>query len=330
MFVCVTTRTPYRICLTGGNDLLPYVKKFGGESFGVTIDKYATVTLRRRSDDVVHASYPDGEEHVTNINDIKNGIIREALRLHGIQDGIDIESRSDIPPGSGLGSSGAFAVGLLHAIHILKGEEVSSRALAEEAARLEIEILRSPIGKHDQYMAAYGGFLHLLFHSDGSVGVEHTSIPANVRNDLEHNLVLVFSGQKRSATKVLESTALRFEESASIFDEINSFRKAGNVLRGHLMNGQTDDFAKGLKQLLEAKKKCYRACTNDRMDSLVERGYALGAIGAKIIGAGGGGFAYFYVPSRSRKTFERGIVKYGGTPTPFRLEDHGTRVVDKS
>ncbi len=328
-FKKVTVRTPVRITLTGGNDLIPYVKKHGGDAFGATIDKYVTVTVSQRSDNLVSLNCPTEKEIVSDIAVIKNPIIRQAFISHQIKGGLDIVSTSDIPPGSGLGSSGAFTVGLLNALYALDNIQKSPGELAEEAADLEINKLGAPIGKCDQYMAAFGGFLHLAFERDGSVKVNRVEISESTKKRLEEEMILAYSGRQRSASEVLNITAKRFLESEAIFAEINTFRNLGNKMRALLANNRVDEFAQGLKNLLNAKKKCYISCTNEELEKFIEKGYQSGAVGAKIIGAGGGGFVYFFVPKEKQPEFKRGIVSVGGTVFPYRFIDFGSRVVEK-
>ncbi len=323
----VITRTPHRICLTGGTDLLPYVKKFGGDSFGATIDKFVTVEISKRNDNRFNLSYPDAAELVDEKEKIKNPIIRQALISHKISEGLNIKSVSDIPPGSGLGSSGAFTVGLLNALHGLKGIVKPPRDLAEEAADLEINKLGAPIGKQDQYMAAYGGFLHLIYRKDGGVTVRRIKLSHSVRKKLETRLVLVFSGLKRSASEIHSTTARRFESSKTIFADITNFKKRGGELRGHLVNNRLDSFAGGLQTLMAAKKQCFVNCANDKLEEFLDIGYGLGAIGAKVVGAGGGGFVYFYVPEASQHKFKQGITVAGGDVCEFSFTRAGSRII---
>ncbi|MBI2454031.1 MAG: hypothetical protein HYV54_00420 [Parcubacteria group bacterium] len=323
----VVTKTPHRICLTGGTDLLPYVKKFGGDSFGATIDKFVTVEVSKRNDQFFNLSYPDATELVDEKEKIKNPIIRQALVSHKIYEGLNIKSVSDIPPGSGLGSSGAFTVGLLNALHALKGISKSPRLLAEEAADLEINKLKAPIGKHDQYMAAHGGFLHLIYKKDGGVTVRKIDIAHDTKKKLESELVLVFSGMKRSASETLGVTARRFRSSNEIFSDISAFRKHGLGLRGHIINNRIENFANGLKALMVAKKQCFVSCTDDKLEEFLNIGYGLGAVGAKVIGAGGGGFVYFYVPKNLQPRFKKGISAAGGTIYPFRFVFQGSQII---
>ncbi|MEK9186281.1 MAG: hypothetical protein AAB885_01710, partial [Patescibacteria group bacterium] len=220
-------------------------------------------------------------------------------------------------------------VGLLNALHAFKGTVRSPRDLAEEAADLEINKLKAPIGKYDQYMAAFGGILHLVFEKDGSVVVNKLDFSENTRKRLENELVLVFSGMKRSASEVLNVVNKRFETSEAIFADIASFVKLGDQLRGFLVEGRVDDFVGNINNLLAAKKKCYISCTNEKLDRFIDTGYQLGATGAKIIGAGAGGFVYFYVPSKKQENFKRGITAAGGTVYPFQFVDEGTQVIDQ-
>lgn len=322
--VKIVIRTPFRISLTGGTDLLPYVKKYGGDAFGATIDKYVTVSLTKRNDSKINLTYPDGEEKVDLISEIKNPIIRQALISHNFKDGLDLISVSDIPPGSGLGSSGAFTVGLLNALHHLKGIKKSAKELAEEAADLEINQLKAPIGKQDQYMSAFGGFVHLEFQKNNDVRVNKLRVDEIIKKRFEKEFLLVYSGIKRSASKVLSVTAKRFTNTEAIFSDITAFREYGNQMRDLILAGKVNEFAGKLKNLLTLKKKCYVACTNEKMEKFIEAGYKAGATGAKIIGAGGGGFVYFYVPKEKQENFKAGIILAGGKVFPYSFVEQGS------
>ncbi len=323
----IATKTPYRLCLTGGSDLIPYVERHGGDAFSVTIDKFVTVKVSRINTIEIRLSYPQGKEKVKNVRDIKNPIIREALIMCKIKSGLEIISETDIPLGSGLGSSGAFAVGLLNALYALNGLSISPKELAEKAAYLEINRLKYPIGKHDQYLAAYGGFLHLEFKKEGNVAVNQINIPKKSRKKLEKELVLVFSGIQRSTGKIHNVTAKKFKNSKTVFADITNFRNLGNRMRDHIINGELNKFADNLGNLMAAKKKCFVNCSNKNLDKLLNVGFESGAKGAKIVGAGGGGFVYFYVPTDNQLKFKKGISAAGGTVYPFSFVEHGSIVL---
>lgn len=323
----IISKTPHRICLTGGTDLIPYVRRYGGDSFGATIDKFVTVAVSRRQDGLISLKYPSGSEQTNNVASIQNPIIRRALMNYRISGGVNIISVSDVPVASGLGSSGAFTVGLLNALSRLEGRAKPPRVLAEEAAHLEINQLKAPIGKHDQYMAAYGGFLHLIYKKRGGVSVKRINLLPAVKKELADNLVLVFSGLTRSASQVHSVTAERFKSTSAVFADISGFKNTGAMLRRDLVDGRVGEFGHGLKTLLAAKKKCFVNCTNGHLDKLIETGYALGAVGAKVIGAGAGGFIYFYVPKIHQPNFKRGIIAAGGTIYPFSFVAEGSRIV---
>ena len=218
----------------------------------------------------------------------------------------------------------------MSALHGLKGFIKSARDLAEEAADLEINQLKSPIGKHDQYMAAYGGFLHLIYRKEGGVTVRKVNVNDAIVKKLESELILVFSGMKRSASETLGVTAKRFESSKEIFADISVFRKYGSGLRNYLINNHIENFADGLKTLMAIKKQCFANCTNEKLDKFMDEGYRLGAVGAKVIGAGGGGFVYFYVPKPNQTKFKKGITEAGGTVYPFSFVEAGSKIVSLS
>lgn len=319
------SRTPYRLSITGGTDLWPYVRRHGGAAFSAGLDKYATIVISRRSDDTVQIVHPGGHEHVEKIDDITHPIIREGLRRYNLS-GLSILSHSDIPPGSGLGSSGAFTVGLLNALHWLQGEKRSTTELAEEAADIEINALKSPIGKHDQYIAALGGLQHLIFNRDGTVTAKKVALPKAAAEKLKHNLFLVFSGIRRDASGVLSQTMSDLSEEAT-FDLYTQFKEQGDAVRESLVAGRVEEFASNLNKLMAIKARTIPGSTNPQIASFIESGLKGGALGAKNSGAGAGGFVYFYVPEGRHQSFTEAVTTAGGTIYPYSFTDKGTEIV---
>lgn len=319
------SRTPYRLSITGGTDLWPYVQRHGGAAFSAGLDKYATVVVSRRSDNDIQLIYPGGHEHVASVDSLSHPIVREAMRRYDLN-GVDVLSHSDIPPGSGLGSSGTFTVGLLNALHWLMGNQKTAIELAEEAADIEINALNSPIGKHDQYMAALGGLQHLVFNQEGSIEARNITLPAEAAEKLRDNLFLVFSGIRRSAGSVLGQTMSKLSDDQQ-FDLYNEFKKQGDEVRELLIAGQVEDFAQSLGRLMEVKGRAIPSSKTPEITKFINAGLEAGALGAKNSGAGAGGFVYFYVPGEHHAAFKEAVTKAGGTIFPYTFTDRGTEIL---
>lgn len=323
----VISQTPYRLALTGGHDQIPYVQRYGGSGFAVAINKYATIIIGQRLDKKIELTYPGKYELAEKLEDVIHPIIQAVLQKYGL-DGVSIYSHSDIPPGSGLGSSGTFTVGLLNAVHAYLGETLSPADLAEEAADIEINALKSPIGKYDQYAAALGGFLNMEFQKDGSVIAKEVKIPAKAKAEFARNTFLVYSGIRRDAGVSLGVTlAGLLAGDQPTFDRITAFRNHAEQMRRLMEQGAVADFARSLPRLMELKTAAHPASSIPAVKKMIDTGIKLGALGAKNMGAGRGGFIYYYVPEEHHQDFIDGIQKVGGTLFPFSVVNHGTRIL---
>ena len=324
----VTSKTPHRLSLTGATDFFPYVEKYGGDGFAATIDKWVTVTISEVGGSYIDIVHPGGKEKVREVEDLEHPIIKNILEKYHSSNGLRIVSESDVPPSSGLGSSGAFTVGFLNALHKFFGRDRTPLELAEEAADIEIRELGAPIGRYDQYLAAFGGMLHLVFNPDHTIEVKRVKLPEATQNDLNRNLVLVFSGITRSASSVSKATADRFKDSDQVFHDMNEFREAGNQARNLLIKGDIPEFLDALNKLSAIKRRCFVSSSNDQIDQFIAIGHKAGALGSKIIGAGGGGFVYFYVPEEKQPEFKKAVTSSGGTVYPFKFVDQGSQIIE--
>ena len=305
----IVVKTPLRLSLLGGNTDFPkYFKKYGGAVLTTTIDKYIYCIIKDRFDDQIRINYSI-KEIVDNVNDIKHDIVREAMRLVGVDKGVEITFLSDIPSeGSGLGSSSAVAVGVLNALHHYKGESVTNRQLADEACKIEIDILKKPIGVQDQYAVAFGGLNLIKF------GKEIT-VESLVSKDLINSLLLVYTGKTRSADKILSKMKLN----KKILDKNKKL-----ALLGANLIDEFDTLGVFLNQYWELKKKLNKSVTDNNLNSIYQDAIDAGAIGGKIVGAGGGGFFLFVVSLNKREIVKRAIRL---KELPFRLSNHGSRVI---
>jgi len=293
----IITRTPFRIPLGGGGTDLPsYYSNHGGFIFSATIDKYMYINIHRPIvDDLIRVIYSHSEQ-VEKVSEVKHDIVRAALEYTGIENAIQIASIADIPAGTGLGSSSAYAVGLLHGLHALKREYVSLETLAEEACHIEIDILKKPIGKQDQYLAALGGFVVLEIEPDGTVQPRRARISDRVLDQLNANILFFYTGRSRSADEILkhQSAAAKRDESA-VVKSLNRIKEIGREILKAIEGGNLTRFGELLHEHWTTKKNLSSKISDPRIDRLYNIARDCGALGGKIMGAGGGGFFLFYV-----------------------------------
>lgn len=322
----VISQTPYRLCLGGGTDLNPYVHRYGGHALSATIDKYVTVVVKKRKDNKIFFHYALGTEAADRPVDVKHPYVRAALKHADIQGGVDIASFADVPFASGLGSSGAFTVGLINALWGLSGVRKNPRELAEEAAHIEIDMLQNPIGKHDQYLAAYGGICDLRFLRNGRVLVKKIKLAEIERKKLESHILLFYSGTARSASRQLSPLYSRLlAHDYKTTQAMHEFRKAGLRMGRLLRNRDFINFGITLNALAEIHKKHWPS--NSRFDGLIAFGKKNGALGGMASGAGGGGFIFFVCPDDSaKKRVARVLSLKGVEEYPFRITPDGSRI----
>ena len=299
----IISRTPLRVSFCGGGtdiDGFSMSEPSGGRVVSTAINKYVYVTMNRRFDDRIRISYSSMED-VDSVSRIQHGLVREAMRLTGIESGVEITTIADIPGrGTGLGSSSSVTVGLLNAMHSFQGREPSKEQLAEEACKIEIEIMGAPIGRQDQYAASFGGINSISF-GEGGVAVEPIEIENDLVSRVSRNFTLVFTGITRSASKVLS------EEPEDELDKSNRMR----VIRKHadkaaimFQNGDLDSIGDLLNETWNAKRGISSLITNQSIDELHGRVMSSGAKGAKLLGAGNGGFLLVYGGDGLRNTLQ--------------------------
>jgi D-glycero-alpha-D-manno-heptose-7-phosphate kinase len=291
----IIVRTPLRIALGGGGTDLPsYYREHGGYVLSGAIDKYIYIGINRTFTDDYFLKYSQ-LERVKTIDEIKHPLLREALRRHPVGPGLEVVSLADIPSGTGLGSSGAFTVGLLRALYAFKREHVPASALAEEACHIEIDVLASNVGKQDQYVAAHGGMISMEFARDGAVRVSPLAISTATLHDLEERLLMFFTGYSREASAILghqnEQSKAR---DSSMIDNLHFTKDLGRRIQATLEGGDVRGFAGLMREHWEWKRKRSPGMSNPKIDRWYELGMASGALGGKLVGAGGGGFLLFY------------------------------------
>lgn len=297
------TRTPLRISIGGGGTDLPsFYERHGGFVISAAIQRHIYIAVNETFTDDYLIKYSQ-MERVSAVEDIQHNIVRTALELHSIGPGIEIDSVADIPAGTGLGSSGAFTVGLLKALHALKRDHISDDRLAEEACRLEIELLRQPVGKQDQYIAVYGGVTAFEFHEDGSVTTTSLQLSNDTLHDLSEHLLMFFTGYSREATSVLADQQTRSESGdEEMLANLRFIKETGREIQTRLEAGDTDGFASLMNEHWERKRARSTGMSNDRINAWYAAGMAAGASGGKLVGAGAGGFLLFFTrdPARLR------------------------------
>lgn len=295
----IITRTPLRISVGGGGTDLPsYYGRFGGFVISAAIDKHVYITVNKTFKPGYLLKYAR-TEHTQNLDEIEHDILREALRLMEIEPAVETVSIADVPAGTGLGSSGSFTVGLLHALHAFKRRPVATEELARLANHLEMEILGEPCGKQDHYIAAYGGLTCQEYHADGGVTITPLNVSEATVRDLSENLMLFFTGYERAAAEILVDQKTRSEKGdADMLENLHFIKDLGYRIKERLEAGDTTGFAQLMNEHWEHKKARAADITNERVNALHDIACLNGALGGKLVGAGSGGFLLFYTLDR--------------------------------
>ncbi|MCL4490360.1 MAG: galactokinase [Nitrospirae bacterium] len=326
----IITRSPLRISLGGGGTDLPsYYREHIGFLIAAAIDKYVYITLHQTFVEELIVKYSKLEK-VLKIEDVQHPIIREALNLLGIAAPyLEITSMADIPAGTGLGSSGSFTTALLKAFHTLKKNLIHPQELAEQACHIEIEKLGEPIGKQDQYIAAYGGITCFNFLPDGKVEAWPLKISNETLYNLEDNLLLFFTGYSRSASSILkEQDEKSKKKDNSMIENLHFVKELGFRSKDAFESGNLREFAKIMNEHWDYKKKRSGSMSNSHINDLYNLALKNGALGGKLIGAGGGGFLMFYTEDKSR--LRHTMAEAGLQEVRFRFDFEGTKVVTQS
>ena len=325
----IITRSPLRISLGGGGTDLPsYYREHGGFLIAAAIDKYIYINVHRRFVDGFLLKYSHLEEAAT-IEEIKHPIIREALRLAGVQErNLEITSMADIPAGTGLGSSGSFTTALLKALHALRKNLVHPAELAEQACHIELEKLREPIGKQDQYIAAYGGITCFKFMPDDQVEAWPLKISEETLYNLEDNLLLFFTGYARSAAKILKEQDDKSRQAdKAMMENLHLVKELGHQSQAALESDNLPEFARLMDVHWQRKKERSRSMSNQEINAWYDCAMANGALGGKIIGAGGGGFLMFYARDKAR--LRHAMRERRLKEVRFRFDFEGTKILNQ-
>lgn len=326
----IIVRSPLRISLGGGGTDLPsYYDQHGGFLIAAAIDKYVYITLHQTFVEELIVKY-SSLERVKSIEDVEHPIVREALKFVRIAaPHLEIASMADIPAGTGLGSSGSFTTALLKALHTLKKNIIHPRELAEQACHIEIDLLKEPIGRQDQYIAAFGGLTCFRFSKEDGIEAWPLDIDQEILYNLEDNLLLFFTGYSRSASNILkEQDQKTREHSQEMIDNLHFVKELGVQSHDALKKGDLHHFAELMNVHWEHKKKRSKNMSNNDIDDWYSLAIKNGAIGGKVIGAGGGGFLMFYAEDKIR--LRHALREAGLTEVRFRFDFMGTHVVAQS
>jgi D-glycero-alpha-D-manno-heptose-7-phosphate kinase len=325
----IITRSPLRISLGGGGTDLPsYYHEHGGFLIAAAIDKYIYINVHQRFVQNFLLKYSHLEEAAT-VEEIKHPIIREAIRLVGIQQrNLEITSMADIPAGTGLGSSGSFTTALLKALHAFKKNLVHPAELAEQACEIELEKLREPIGKQDQYIAAFGGITCFEFLPNDQVKAWPLEISEETLFNLEDNLLLFFTGYSRSASEILKEQDDKSRScDRAMLDNLHFVKQLGLESRAALEQDDLGEFARLMDVHWQRKKARSAAMTNQHINDWYDYAMANGALGGKVIGAGGGGFLMFYAGDKAG--LRRAMREQGLAEVRFRFDFEGTKILNQ-
>ena len=324
----IITRTPFRVPLGGGGTDLPsYYSKYGGFIFSAAIDKYMFISINQPIvDDLIRIKYSKSET-VSSVDEVQHEIVRETLRYLGFKNAIEVISMADVPAGTGLGSSGAYTVGLLNGLHALRRDSLTLQELAEEACRIEIDLLKKPIGKHDQYLAAFGGLTCLEIEKDGNVKVYNGQINHTIIDEFEKNILLFFTGISRDANEILSFQSKGAEnEDSRVVDTLHRIKEIGYQVKEALEENNLEKFGYLLDKHWQTKKNLSGRVSDSRIDRLYEKAKENGALGGKIMGAGGGGFFMFYCEDH-RNRLRKAMAEEGLREMRYRFDFEGTKVL---
>lgn len=320
----IITQTPLRISFFGGGTDFKgyYGLNKGGAVLSTAIDKCIYVIIKKRFDDKIYINY-SCKEIIDSVEEIKHDLVREAMRKTGIEKGVEITTLADVPSeGTGLGSSSSVTVGLLNTFYLYQAHCQPAERLAEEACEIEIDILKRPIGKQDQYSAAFGNLNLMKFNPDDTVTLQNLSLNQEMERELETNLTLVYTGMTRRSSDILSKQKKNIKDKMSALNDIRDMVEEG---KEYLIKGKLDDFGRLLHQGWELKKKLAPGISNSRIEEIYQAARKAGALGGKICGAGGGGFLLLYCPLKQQSQVKKALRK--SRELPFRFEKEGTKAI---
>ena len=320
----IISQTPLRVSLAGGGTDLPaYCEASEGRVLSTAIDKYIHVIVQERFDEQIHVNYAKRKEVVESVDALQHPLAREAMKMAGMKGGFEVTTLADIPSeGSGLGSSSTLTVGYLNAFHSFMGRQVDAETLARQACEIEIDRLKKPIGRQDQYIAAYGGVRFFRFGAGGKVDVSAVDAKTKTLRELENGLLLYFTGKTRSADGLLAAQGAKMGDNKKSMDVIGALAQDA---RAALEAGDADGIGRALDANWRQKRALVDGVTDPDIDGFYEKAKRHGAIGGKVTGAGGGGFFILYAPELKRAEL-RAALK-GHRELPIALEPDGSKII---
>jgi D-glycero-alpha-D-manno-heptose-7-phosphate kinase len=320
----IISRTPLRISFAGGGSDLPSFYKYNqGAVLSTSIDKYVYIAVHEYFYKEQTLLKYSKTELVKTFEEIQHPIFRECLSMMNMS-GLDISSMADVPAGTGLGSSSSFTVCLLNALHAYNRRYVSPEYLASTACDIEINRLGDPIGKQDQYAAAYGGLNFITFNKDESVSVEKIIMDPTAKQQLDDNLIMIYTGETRSASQILknQSQEMSKEDKRLV---VKKMVDMAYELKSVLQNNQIDDFGRILHEGWLLKQSISAGISNENISNLYNKGLEAGALGGKLLGAGGSGFILFYCPKDKQADFRSSMAQY--KELPFKFDNTGSKII---
>lgn len=325
----ILTRAPLRIPLGGGGTDLPsYYLQYGGFVLSAAINKYVYISLNRpQVDDLIRVKYSRSET-VEDLNEVQHDLVREAMRLTGVERGVEIVSMADVPAGTGMGSSGSFLVALLRALHAFNHEHIPPALLAEEACEVEIDIVGSPVGKQDQYVAAFGGIAAFEFTPVGNVTVTPVRLSDHLLDELRNNLLLFYTGLQRPSMDILEDQkreTIRANE--DVVESLHRVKALGMEIRAALEVGDLCRVGELMNAHWQHKKRRSKKISSPVIDRWYELARDSGALGGKLIGAGGGGFLLFLCPNSHKGRLRQAMSAEGLREMQFDFDLEGAKVL---
>lgn len=319
----IISRTPLRISFAGGGtDLSAFYKNQPGAVTSTAINKHIYVTINKKFDNRIRVSYSK-TENVEHVDELHHGLVREAMKLTGLECGVEITTIADIPSrGTGLGSSSSLTVGLLNALYAYQGIMKSRLTLAKEACQIEIDILGEPIGKQDQYIAAYGGIQHIQFNPDESVYVDPVICSPKTKQALEKHMLLFYTGITRKASKILTK---QIKNTGKKAENLIKMKELSEKVRDSICKNKVHDVGKFLHQGWLYKKELASGISNPIIDEYYEKALSVGALGGKILGAGGGGFLLIFCEPKNQERVKRALKEL--PVVPIKLEPQGSKII---
>lgn len=322
----IISQTPLRISfLGGGSDLPSYYRRRGGAVLSTAIAQSVYITVSRKFDDGVRVSYSKTEE-VSDASEVSHPLVRECLGMLGIKGGIEITSVADIPArGTGLGSSSSFTVGLLHALHAYSERYASAARLAEESCEIEIGRCGEPIGKQDQYAAAFGGFNFIRFNEDETVAIHKVLCSRDTLRELQSSLMLFYTGITRSASGVLKEQSANLASEGVKASAMDRMVALAESVQSELQSNRLDTLGPAMHESWQLKKQLANGISSPVIDAAYDAAMAAGAEGGKLLGAGGGGFLLCMVPPARQEAVRQAL--HGLRETPFEFASQGSRII---